>query len=284
VAAGAWREIPVIAYSWGSFADHHLIMGWSAGCMPEHIFAGYAEFVRSLGEALDRLRAELPDEKPEPYDTHPPMRSRVAAIEAMRATPVVEVEPRAATSLLRDAKSTMEAGLFSGLVPGARQKLRVGWETLAGIQGMAAASEAAGPLLDRAAHLTGQPKSVGTVLAALDKGLLVELSGIEPTPDLGTRARREYARPVVHTGLSTVVLVAVAEAGLARWTPEWRSGVQFVIDDPRLTELTPLIDAAVADRPDTAGLRELLVSAGADPDRTILWSNDVQHRQAAAQS
>jgi Zn-dependent protease with chaperone function len=284
VAAGAWREIPVIGYTWGRFADNQLIMGWSAGYLPEHIFAGYAEFVRSLGGVLDRLRAELPDEQPEPYDTHPPMRSRVAAIEAMRATPVVEVEPRAATSLLHDARTTMEAGLFSGLVPAARQKHRVGWETLAGVHGMAVASEAAGPLLDRAANLTGLPKSLGTVLAALDKGLLVDLAGVEVAPDLGRRAAREYSRPYVHTGLSAVVLVAVAEAGLARWTPEWPSGVELVVDDPRLAELTPLIDAAVADRPDTAGLRALLQSAGVDLDRTSLTSKEDLGSHAHTQS
>jgi Zn-dependent protease with chaperone function len=284
VAASAWREIPVIDYTWGQFADNHLIMGWPAGYMPEHIFAGYAEFVRSCGEKLDQLRAELPEEKPAPYDTHPPMRERVAAIEAMRAVPVIEVEPRPATSLLHEPRTTMEAGLFSGLVPVAREKLRVGWDTLASVHGMAVASKAAGPLLDRAARLTGQPKSVGAVLTALDKGLLVDLSGVEPTPGLGTRARREQARPVVHTGLSAAMLVAVAETGLARWTPKWPFGVNFAVDDERIGDLTALVDDAVADRPDTAGLRALLVSVGVDLDRITSWSNDVVRSQARTQS
>lgn len=284
VAASAWREIPVIDHTWGRFADHHLIMGWQAGYLPEHIFAGYAEFVRSLGEMLDRLRAEPPEEEPAPYDTHPPMRERVVTIEAMRAAPVVEVEPRAATSLLRDAKTTMEAGLFSGLVPMAREKVRVGWETLADVHGRARAAEAAGPLLDRAARLTGQARSVGAVLAALDKGLLVDLSGTEPTPGLGARARREQARPVVHTGLSAAVLVALAETGRARWTLRWPFGTTFTVEGPRIADLTPLVDDAVADRPDTAGLRHLLESAGVDLDRITPWSNDVVRSSARTQS
>jgi Zn-dependent protease with chaperone function len=276
VAASALREIPVIDCTWDWFSHQHMLMSWHLGYLPSDIFGGYAEYLRSFGDQFDGMREHPAEGNPAPYDTHPPMPVRVAAIEAMAATPVVEIEPGPATGLLRDARAALDAGLVSGLDPAAARKLRVDWPTLVGIWARTALLATATPLLDRAARLTGRPRTLGAVLAALDERKVVELSGIEPPAGLGPRPAREYARPHVHKELTAAVHVVLTNAGAGHWEPDWPAFGRFVVDHQAVPDLTPLVDAALADQPDTSGLRALLDGL----DHT--WSDHVLETRADA--
>lgn len=253
VAASALRELGAIIESWELFIANHLVWGWDAGYLPADPFAGYAELRASMTEELDRIRRN-PPERSTPYDTHPPTSARVATLEAMGAEPVVEVRDG---ELLRDHAAVLDAALLSGLVPEARAKARVGWATVANARGLLVASPIAEKTLGAAASLTGQRPTIGNLLDVLDQGRMAELSATRPDNGVGARARRELARPEVYKGLSAVVAVALADAGLARWKLNWPFGVESVADEPYATELPALIDAAV-DQADTAGLRALL--------------------------
>jgi Zn-dependent protease with chaperone function len=269
-AGSALRELAAISESWDLFMGNHLVWGWQAGYLPADAFGGYAEVRLAKSEELDRIRQNPPAEST-PYDTHPPLTVRVAAIEAMAADPVVEVGRRDGVCLLRDAPAVLDAALLTGLVPEARDKRRTDWATLANVRGQTVKSSAAETMLASAATRTGGARTIRNLLDALDSGRVAELSDSRPPAGMGLRARRELARPSVRKGLSAVIQVALVAAGVARWEPRWQSGVQFVADEPYKSTFPSLVEAAIADRADTTGLRDLLDAVKVDLDQ---WRTD----------
>jgi Zn-dependent protease with chaperone function len=125
----AFRELAPIAESWNVFLNNHVIMGWSAGYLPADAFSGYRRLRASLHDELADLRANPPDEA-DPYDAHPPMSERIAAVDALRAAGTVRVPAGDALGLLRNPVPLLDAALLDGLAPEARTKRRADWPTL----------------------------------------------------------------------------------------------------------------------------------------------------------
>jgi Zn-dependent protease with chaperone function len=267
--AGALREIAVATEAWRLFAEHHLRMGWDAGYLPADIFGGYAQLRTSMSEQLDTIRRNPPNEA-RTHDSHPPIASRLAALDHTAGTPTMTLGQRPAAALLNDAATPLDAAVVLGLGPEARTKRRADWDTLAHAHGAPPATAAAAAIMTAAARLTERPATLRTVLTALDAGHLADLAGVRPTRGIGPRGRREQARPAVRAGLLAAVELATAEAGAASWQPAWPSCARLAVDAPYEAELPRLIEAAVADRPDTTGLRALLHTANVDVDRTDL--------------
>jgi Zn-dependent protease with chaperone function len=274
-AASALREIAPTDMSWDLFTQNHLVMGWPAGYLPADPFGGYEALRASLADRLDELRGNPPAGQVIRYDTHPPMAERVAALEAMAAAPVIELDDGPATELLREPRKALDAALASALVKKAKRMRRASWDTLAAVHGMAEAASVGVPLLERA----GQPATVGSLLSALDAGRITELCDVPAAAGVGPRGRRVLAGPAVLAGLLAVVQGALAEVGAGHWERDWPSGGRFVTE----LGLGPSLEAAVADPPDTAGLRGLLTAAGVDLDTPLTWRMDVRAHQVVLQ-
>ncbi|MCT2581836.1 M48 family metallopeptidase [Actinophytocola gossypii] len=255
----AFRELAPIAGSWDAFLNNHLVAGWAAGYLPADPFGGYGRLRASLHDELAKLRANPPHEA-DPDDTHPPMSERIAAIDALRAPGTMRVPAGSALGLLRDPLPLLDAALLDALVPEARTKRRVDWPTLVRVGGIASLTEHTGQVLATAARLTGRPPSPHTLLDALDAGLLTELCPTDQ-PE-APRVRRERARLIVREGLFGAVVTTLTDAGAVVWRESWPSVGEMRLDERYRVPLPDLVDAAVADRPDTAGLRALLDSAG----------------------
>ena len=260
----AFRELAPIAESWNVFLNNHVIMGWSAGYLPADAFSGYRRLRASLHDELADLRANPPDEA-DPYDAHPPMSERIAAVDALRAAGTVRVPAGDALGLLRNPVPLLDAALLDGLAPEARTKRRADWPTMVRIGGLASLTEHTDRVLTNAARLTGGPPALRTLLDALDAGLLVDL-GADRTgpadPSEGPRVRWARARLITRDGLFGAVVTTLTEAGAVRWRESWPSVGAMQLDPRYQIPLPQLIDAAVSDPPDTAGLRRLLDSAG----------------------
>lgn len=258
----AFREVAPIAKSWDVFLNNHLITGWTAGYLPADAFGGYHSLRVSLDAELADLRANPPADAA-PYDAHPPMAERIATIDALRAVGTVHVPVGNALGLLRNPVPLLDAALLDSLVPEARTKRRVDWPTLVRIGGIASSTEHTGRVLANAARLTARPPSLRALLDALDAGLLIEL-GADPTGPTGSpegpRVRYERSRLIVHKGLFGAVVTSLTEIGAIRWFESWPSVGAMRLDDRYQDSLPKLIDAAVSERPDTAGLRSLLDS------------------------
>lgn len=267
-AASALREVTAIAASWDHFLSNYAVLGWKSGYLPSDVFGGYAALRTENHDMLEQIR-ENPPAASSPYDTHPPLAARVAAVERLNLPPAIEHGTRPATALLRDHAATLDAALLTGLVAEAATKERAGWATVVNLGCRAEAVPGVLESLDAAAKAIGGEGTVRTYLDALDAGHLAELSTTseQPAVSAGPRARREFTRQHVRKGLSSVVNVALADAGVARWNVSWTGPATFTVDAPHADGLDALIDDAVADEPRTAGLRDRLKHAGADLDR-----------------
>jgi Zn-dependent protease with chaperone function len=261
---GALRELAPIAWSWNEFRDNHLLAGWSAGYLPADAFGGYRRLRASLHDESARLRADPPDDA-DPYDTHPPMSERIAAVEALGAVGTVRVPPGNALALLRDPAPLLDAALLDELGAEASTMRRADWPTLIRIGGLASLTPNTDQVLADAARLMGRPPSLRTLLDALDTGLMGDI-GTDPAGPAGVsdspRVRIERSRLIVRKGLLGAVVTVLTEAGAVRWQESWPSVGVMELDARYQCSLVELIDAAVSDRSDTTGLRALLDAAG----------------------
>ncbi|MQM28115.1 M48 family metalloprotease [Glycomyces albidus] len=249
--AAAFAALTSIAATWDLFRRDHLRIAWDQGFLPADAFAGFRSLRASLGD--EPIEADEPD----PYDTHPPMHERIAAVEALAAPGELRILPGEASSLLRDPARLLDAALLDGLEPEARAMRRADWTALVRLHVLASLAE---PLVAaNAARALGRPPTVETLLDALDAGLLEEL-GTDPDAPQGDppRVRRERARVLVHKGLTGALAARIDAAGGVEWAESWPfpGAMRSILADP----LAALVDAAVADRPDTSRLRALIDS------------------------
>lgn len=267
-ASSALRELPVIDAAWDLFTNRHLTVAWELGYLPTTFFDGFARLRTSpeLHEVLEEIRQDPSDPDRGPYDSHPPLRDRIAAIDAMDLEPESGWDDRPALELLTDPAPLLDAAVLNSLVADATVKERVDWATLGHIGARARVVRETERLLQAAAATMDQPPSLRTVLDALDAGKLADLGTATPgSKDAGIRAHREMARGEVLPELSALVALAFSDAGLARWELDWLGRTTFVTSSHALG-MTDLLDAAVADRGSTEGLRGALTIAGVASD------------------
>lgn len=267
-AASALRELPVIDAAWDLFTNRHLTVAWELGYLPTTFFDGFARLRTSpeLHAELEEIRQHPHDPDRGPYDSHPPLRDRIAAIEALNLDPASGWGDRPALELLADPMPLLDAAVLTTLVSDAATKERVDWATLGHIGARACVVRGTERLLEASATAMNQPPSLTTVLDALDAGHLIGLgSHIPGNRDAGARARREMARGEVLPELSALVALAFSDAGLARWELDWLGRTTFVTSSHDF-DMAEHLDAAVADHGNTEGLRAALAEAGVAPD------------------
>ncbi|MFG3284570.1 M48 family metalloprotease [Streptomyces sp. NPDC048111] len=267
--AAALREVPVLHAAFGFYVERYACVGWDAALLPPvgEFYGGFRHILADPGRAdeLAVLRAELPEEEHSLYDSHPPIAERVRRIEALPADGVPD-DPKAegALTLLRDPVAVLAALEPATLVGGSSSMRRLGWEDLVHSAGRAAHGEAAEPLR-RAASADGAAPGLTGILDAIDAGRLwTSLTdrlprNAEAAKD-GDRAARESVRSAVREGLAALVRVELADAGRGRWELSWSDLPRQALTAETAGAMGPALDAAVADLPDTAPLRELLAA------------------------
>ena len=267
-ASSALRELPVIDAAWELFTERHLTVAWELGYLPTTFFDGFAHLRTSpeLHEKLEEIRQNPSDPDRGPYDSHPPLHDRIAAIEALDLEPESGWGDRPALELLVDPMPLLDAAVLNTLVSDAAEKERVDWATLGHIGARARVVHGTDRLLQAAATAMNQPPSLTTVLDALDAGRLADLGSSTPgSRNAGQRARREMARGEVLPELSALVALAFSDAGLAHWELDWLGRTTFVTSFEN-SDIADHLDTAVADHGSTEGLRGALATAGVAPD------------------
>jgi Zn-dependent protease with chaperone function len=252
----ALREVEALSVSWQFFMDTYALIGWRAGYLPDRFADGFRLLLadESRAREIDEMRQHPQDERSSPYDTHPPTAERIAMLDAMPAVPVRPGGDQPASDILRDSTATLDTALVSDLSDEARAKRRTDWDSLVNKGRRQAAAEAATAILGT--------RTLAAALDLLDAGRLAELA--DPAQTLpagaGPRARREFTALSVRKRLSTVVSVALVDAGAAVFLLSWSGPAKFTVHEPYRGELPGALDAAVA--ADTQPLRALLASAG----------------------
>lgn len=267
--ASALRRIPVLSSAQDFYLGSYATIGWDAGLLPPagQVYGGLAHLLSDpeRRRELAEYALELPEEQPDPYDSHPPIDRRVAAIEALPDDGRGSGATGPALALLHDAERVLAELEVATLVPEAAGKQRVDWPELVRTSMRTHAREAAAPAY-RALTGLGLPPTVHGLLDAVDAGRAREFTDRLPKSEEAAaatgRAAREFARPVLREELGHATVVALVEAGLAGWELSWSGPAELRLPDGFGEGFTAALDAACADTADTAPLRGLLAGAG----------------------
>ncbi|MER5727786.1 M48 family metalloprotease [Streptomyces sp. NPDC002138] len=266
--ASALRELPALVSAHDLYMGSYATLGVGAGLLPApgQVFGGFGALLRARGEELAGLREELPERPASPYDSHPPIAARVARIEALPDDGRGAAPTRPALELLASADGALGALEHEVLTTEALGLRRADWPdlvheslTLYVAQGAAAIRAAV------AAERPGTEGGLGDLLDLIDADpaalwrVADRLPKSEEAAAATGRAAREFARPVLRRALNQLVTVELTARGRARWQLSWSDSASLDYPTEEFgEELTAALNAAVADRADTAPLRELV--------------------------
>jgi Zn-dependent protease with chaperone function len=126
------RKIHGASMAWGPYWNSEVVPVLNQGCKPS-IADGFSRFLTAPQievQVTKGIEREIAEGKTEPYDTHPPLRDRIAAIERLDAEPG-EKDAELAISLLEQPEST-ELQFLELVNPNlAKNSLRqVGWDEI----------------------------------------------------------------------------------------------------------------------------------------------------------
>jgi Zn-dependent protease with chaperone function len=127
------RKIHGAAMAWGPYWNSEVVPVLNQGCKPA-IADGFSRFLSAPQievQVTSGIEKEIAEGKTEPFDTHPPLKDRIAAIEGLKAEHG-EKDPELAISLLENPEST-ELQFLELMNPAlAKNPLRqVGWDEIA---------------------------------------------------------------------------------------------------------------------------------------------------------
>ncbi|MFE2545549.1 M48 family metallopeptidase [Actinacidiphila glaucinigra] len=270
--AAALRRIPLLDAAHTRYVREYAGIGTALGLLPpaQEVHSGFRAFLDSgtWQEEERRLIDDPPREKTSPYDSHPPMRERVAAIEALPAdaagTFPGEPSP-AGTGLVRDLAGTGARTVLA--LPGAAELRQLPWRDLAAEVGTAELGTEATPVLRAGRAVLRRTADLAMLLDAVDAGQWAEVVDCMPRPGHGGHmllddSLRARARADAVDALYSLVLTALVEGGRARWELDWERGRHLEFDEGVHAALDRAMDAAVSPgegaEPDTSGLRDLL--------------------------
>jgi len=237
-AATALRELDVLDSAYGYFFERYVGWGWESGYAPDDLFAGFAELVRARTEELNRLRAQVPTDKPSVWDTHPPLSERLAAIGAALESHVPS-DDRPAWVMVPDLPAAGRA--LQNEVMDLDGRTVLGWPEFTAAAATASQQRGADPLLRALSRAAGQPvPDLATVLDLIAAGRLDQLA--EPLFRSATRkeARQRFAEPV-----ADLIKLAAVRSGIAAWQHSWSEPVKLVGRDGAEFDPTEIAELAV---------------------------------------
>jgi heat shock protein HtpX len=133
-AVSALRKTEALAPAFASYWRNEVGPALNAGCLPP-LTSGFQQFLSSeqVTDALQKLvRTSEAEGTTDAFDTHPPLRDRVAALTAAAPAPATLLDNRAAVALLRDAERDAVSLLeFAAGVNACDALRRVDWNQLA---------------------------------------------------------------------------------------------------------------------------------------------------------
>ncbi|HEX6472799.1 MAG TPA: M48 family metallopeptidase [Streptosporangiaceae bacterium] len=282
----ALHKVHAAGAAWQYYLDSYVALGGPAKATPRDLFGGFRAL---LAAQARRFADEAAGQQRSPYDSHPSLPERLAAIAAL-PEPAVAPDERPAMVLLRNPAAAEHLAQQAMWTPEARQLPSLPWEELVarGIY-VSANAEAVTDLLVGAQRITQwREPTLGGALAVLAHGdverLGVELRALgwwtraeQPAAagETGTAGTAGAAGTAGDGGAQTRALVAnvltaalqgvLVESGRARWALSWSGPARLVGEggqDVDVDELAELAGRVVADPGAVAAVRAWLAGHG----------------------
>jgi Zn-dependent protease with chaperone function len=267
--AAALAELPALSAAFRFYVERYVLSGLQLGLLPEpeQVIGGFSALLADPQRAreIDEVRRNPPDEKPGPYDTHPPLSARIAALRALPDdghTAMFSASERA-VEMLRDRRSVLAAVGAMMLGERATGATAAGWDHLIDAVTTDQAERAAAPLQEAVMAVTGvAAPTPRDLLDAIDAGVFEQILNRLPPPDPALRetgpAARELAKSALARLLPDWVLAELAEREEVSWTHSWSRFADLQAPAGLITALEEAVDALVDLKPDTAPLRTIL--------------------------
>ncbi|MEU4419360.1 M48 family metalloprotease [Actinoplanes sp. NPDC024001] len=257
----ALRDLPALAGMQRLFHAEYVGPGWQAGYVPDDVFGGLLRVLAARSADLSRLRAQEP-EPSGPWDTHPPLAERLAAL-----TPAEPAEPTASTEPAEPAEDTPDlvpdlpklgrALQDVAFPPGERTV--VSWDEFLSL-----------------ARTAEMEREAEAALATVSRAVGSAVSGPEQVLDLAGDGRLREAAGTIFPGgtpeettarivdlLGLMLALAALRSGVVRWRHSWTGAAEVVGADGAYLNLAELA-AAAADPATVASVREYLEKIGVD--------------------
>jgi Zn-dependent protease with chaperone function len=255
-AQSALGRLPALDAAWDHYSDSYVRLAPAAGRTPE-LLIGFHEFLGNAvrhAQLVDAQKSLLDAEPSSRYDSHPPIRVRIAAIDKLSDTgPVLDDRP--AWSVLRDpaqAVPRLESELVvDGLGP------RAPWTEVVSLGTANVARSNAQVLTESSVKQGVVPTgSLEEILALLQRGEVERLEGL-----IGGDATREQRRVVVTRLLADLIATTLIDAGQAAFELDWSDTWVLRLSSGRQVNLTALVEPAVQHHSGVQPLREWLSQA-----------------------
>lgn len=261
--AGALRRIHGTAAAWDVYMDSYVAMTGIGGNRPAALFGGFRALVGDPARQAELgKKAEEPEET-SPYDSHPSLHERLAAI-ALLPEPAHTPDPRSAMALLRDPAVAVEAVERSMWTPQALTELTpVSWEELVE-QGMFAVrnAEALQDLAKAGQVVMGTAEPyLDAAFEAIARGRQAQLA--ERLQQLGWNRSATLVGGVLEQALEGLLV----KQGHARWTLSWSGPAKLLfVNGGAEVDLTDYANQTAAHPDSVPKLREWVASLGVRAD------------------
>jgi Zn-dependent protease with chaperone function len=258
----ALRKVRASAAAWDFYVSTYCRLIVPAQARPADLFAGFYTLYNepSMGAELAKVM-DAPEER-SPYDSHPSVAERIAAIQRL-PEPAVRPDPRPALSLLADPRRAALHTQASMLTEDAMRLPVLDWPQIVE-RGLYNAShlEAMNDVFGAAGRLMNTPQpTVDTVLRILAG------SG---SGDLGAQLRTagwqgDDTRELVARVLARAFEGLLIQAGTARHVFSWSDLSKLRDRDGNEIDLTGVVRPAVDDPREVNALHEALMRLGITP-------------------
>lgn len=264
--ASALRKVHAAAPVFGTFLGRFVAPLWQNGARPRNLYDGFGAFHDhpDHAEQIERLTREMEAESGDPYDSHPPLGVRLAAM----GNPPAEAEPgTSARTLLADpdrAESAMTEYVSARATDGAATRV-VEWDDSAAEAILAPiVRDDTERLLTAVSRLTAKPATVADALELVEADRMLQLAtSIEPRlPQLPDDERRQVAEDIVVDALSGAVGAALTTERGWRWSLRWSSSAALVSPKGQPWDYIAAVRDAVADPAKVPELRTTLRTYG----------------------
>ncbi|GAA4988197.1 M48 family metallopeptidase [Nonomuraea thailandensis] len=256
--AGALRKIHATATGWDLYVSNYLSLTGAGGARPASVFGGFHSLMSDPDRQAEIAKLGEQPEEVSPYDSHPSLAERLAAVDRL-PEPQHVPDPRSALTLLADANVAVQAVEQSMWSQEALSTLRaVSWEELVS-QGMYAGRNADAV---RDLAIAGQ-QVMGASRPYLDAAFEAIARGRQAKLEAKLLEQGWNPSPTLLAGVLGQALEAVLiQLGEARWTLSWSGPARLLFDDGEEVALSEYAAQVAANPAAVAGLRQWLGDHG----------------------